>query len=353
MLLFIAIIVLAAGFFGWYLNKDLPKSKGAAQSKQVTPPAPAAPPLISALSANPLDMHKITDLRHFKDYIVLDTETTGLSPKKDRIIDIGIVEVSDRAQVDTFSTMVNPGISIPAAASAVNHIYNSDVKTAPSFVSVAHSVSWRVNKKVVVGYNVKFDLDFLGYEFARAGVSASVSYVDVLPLARRAFPGLANYKLETVATYLHLIGRGQEHRALSDAQLTAKVLVACIDEILAAHDKSRQDSKERRAAADAERREKYAASPLLDKTFCFTGDFSSGRENLENMVGTVGGLLREKVSTKLNYLVVGDISGLPDWAVERKYKKADELIAAGQRIKKITEADFLQMVGAALGSIRA
>ena len=236
----------------------------------------------------------------------------------------------------------------------MNHIYDPDVYDAPAFLSIAGDIVRRIDGKIVVGYNVKFDLDFIGYELARAGAAATVPYVDVLQLARRAFPSLKNYKLETVAKHLHLIrsGSSQDHRALSDAELTLKVMFACIDTILSVHDRSLSESKERRAKADAERRTQYADSPLLDKTFCFTGDFSSGRENVENMVGTVGGLLREKVSGKLNYLVVGDISDLPDWAIERKYQKADEFISSGKNIKKITEAEFLQLIGSALSDIQ-
>lgn len=348
------IVILIIVFVLWRSSKKKkPATRGRKNNHgKKAKPMPPAPQLSSAISAAPLDLHKITSLRQFRDCVVLDTETTGLSPMTDRVIDIGIIEVVNRAPTDTFSSLINPEIPIPHAASEVNHIYDSDVKAAPTFSSIARSVVWRIDGKIVVGYNVKFDLDFLGFEFARAGVSATVPYVDVLPLARRAFPGLRNYKLETVAKYLRLIGSNQEHRALSDAQLTLKVMLACIDRILSSHDKSLKESKERRAAADAERRSKYATSPLFDKTFCFTGDFASGRENVEGMVGTVGGVLREKVSTKLNYLVVGDISGLPDWAIERKYKKAEDLIAAGNHIEKISEAEFLQLVGSTLGAIR-
>ena len=156
-----------------------------------------------------------------------------------------------------------------------------------------------------------------------------------------------------MALHLGLLnpGSAQDHRALSDAELTVKVFFACVDTIVSAHEKNIADSRERRAQADAERREKYAASPLLDKTFAFTGDFTLGRENIESMAEKVGALTREKVSSKLNYLVVGDTRNLPDWAIERKLNKVDEFIASGKPIEKINEAQYVQMINSAIKSI--
>ena len=319
------------------------------------PAAPVQQVLLPSrtLSVSQFDIHKISTLRQLTDFVAIDTETTGLSPDKDRVIDLAVATIKDRKIIDSYSSLINPRCHIPEEASRVNHIYDMTVAAAPDFAAVAPQLLARISGQIIIGYNVKFDLDFLGYELGRIGLSVIASYIDVLPLSRRAFPGLKNYKLETIALHLGLLNPGsvQDHRALSDAELTVKVFFACVDTIVSAHEKNIADSRERRAQADAERREKYAASPLLDKTFAFTGDFTLGRENIESMAEKVGALTREKVSSKLNYLVVGDTRNLPDWAIERKLNKVDEFIASGNPIEKINEAQYVQMINSAIKSI--
>lgn len=68
---------------------------------------------------------------------------------------------------------------------------------------------------------------------------------------------------------------------------------------------------------------------------------------MENMVPTVGGLLRDKVSGKTNYLVLGSLEGFPDWAVERKFLKAKSLIDEGRRITVVSEQEFIEMINVA------
>lgn len=68
---------------------------------------------------------------------------------------------------------------------------------------------------------------------------------------------------------------------------------------------------------------------------------------MENMVPTVGGLLRDKVSGKTNYLVLGSLEGFPDWAVERKFLKAKNLIEEGKQITIVSEQEFVEMINVA------
>ena len=157
---------------------------------------------------------------------------------------------------------------------------------------------------------------------------------------------LPNYKLETLTNYLGIKER-QEHMAESDAMMTNQVLSACLSIAEEADKIEKERKKAEKAARDAERKEKYRNSPLLDKAFVFTGYFKSNRSELENMVSMVGGLLRDKVSGKTNYLVLGSLEGFPDWAVERKFLKAKSLIEEGKRITIVSEQEFVEMINAA------
>ena len=102
--------------------------------------------------------------------------------------------------------------------------------------------------------------------------------------------------------------------------------------------------KARKAHQKEVRAAEFAWSPLYDKNFVFTGDFSDDRDQLEDLLESVGANLREKVNTKTVYLIVGDTSHLPEWAIERKYSKAQALIESGQHITILNEQQYKNLI---------
>ena len=304
---------------------------------------------LSSIEAEKISLKYIPEIRKFNSCVLIDTETTGLSRSSDRIIEIGIAKMEDWEITDTFSSLINPGIHIPKIASEINGIYDSDVENAPFFCDVAKEIQSRLSDGIVVGYNVSFDIDFLEREFSIAGLSAKVTYLDALPIARKAYHNIRNYKLETVAKHLMLISNSeaQKHRAIDDAILTGKVLQSCITKILSDHDEEVRAAQERRKKAKELRREKYKWSPLLEKNFVFTGLFQGDRDVLEKMLEDVAANLRYKVNSNTDFLVVGDISSLPEWAIERKSGAADRLISLGKKVKKINENEYISMINEA------
>lgn len=289
-------------------------------------------------------LESLTALRGFRSYVVLDTETTGINRATDRIVDIAILTVQDGRVVERFESLVNPKMHIPAEASKVNGIYDRDVADAPTITALADAICDRLAGQVVVGHNIVFDLGILTRQLAKPlAPLAPIPYVDTIALAKRALPGCENYKLETLSRLIGHTGP-QAHRALADTELCNDLLTHCVGILIAEQQAKNEQKKQERAQQDADRRRDFAWSPLLDKTFAFTGDFSAGREYVESLVPQVGALVRENVSGKLDYLVVGDVSSLPDWALERKLKKADALIAEGKPLQKLTENEFIRLV---------
>lgn len=283
-------------------------------------------------------------IRRAGTYVVLDLETTGLSRQKDEVVEIGLMQVKDGQAVDTFTSLVNPGCPIPAAASRVNGIYDADVEDAPKLDALMPRILDELQGKVVVGYNVTFDLGFIRRAASAMQRVMTIEYIDVLYLARDVFPDLPDHKLATVVEYLGL--QTQEHRALSDVQLTYQIFEICKERMLERYEAIRQKKKEEKNKADAEREARFADSPLLDKTFAFTGVFQSDRLELEAMVGKVGAVLKNSVSRKLNYLVVGDLSDYDDGT--GKLTMAETFIAEGHPIQLITEVEYLRLIRSAI-----
>ena len=116
----------------------------------------------------------LKNLKLEKPLAFIDIETTGLRPYTDRIVELSVLRVHPDGSEEYKSHRVNPGVPIPAEATAVHHITDADVAGEPEFRQYAKSVCDFLDGCDISGFNViKFDLPFLETEFARAGVDFS------------------------------------------------------------------------------------------------------------------------------------------------------------------------------------
>lgn len=282
-------------------------------------------------------------LKSIKTYIVLDTETTGLSCKRDKIIEISLARYTNGERTDHYTTLINPLCHIPEEATAINRIRDEDVADAPTFADAWSQISRFFDGAVIVGHNVTFDLNMIGYNMPRKAQSLEVSYLDTVRLAKDAFPRQSNYKLATLIETLG-ISDSQEHRADSDVDLTAKLFELCRATIIDKYERDLKERREQKVKEKAARQANYGWSPLLDKNFVFTGEFQHDREKLQNALQAVGANLRTEINTKTSYLVYGNLENLPPWALERKYEKAKKMIENGTQIIVISEVEYLNLL---------
>lgn len=160
------------------------------------------------------------------DFVVVDIEATGAKMPPNRIIELGAYRIRGGRIVDEFVTLVNPEISIPRFVVALTGIANDMVKQAPLFAEVAPRWLEFVDDAVLIAHNAPFDTNFLNHEIARVypGHRMMNPHLCTVTLSRRAVPGLANYRLETVADHFS-IPIFDRHRAGSDALATAEVFL--------------------------------------------------------------------------------------------------------------------------------
>ena len=115
--------------------------------------------------------------------VVVDTETTGLDPTRDRVIDIGAVRLdADLRVAATWSTLVDPGRTLPLQITRLTGIATADLAGAPAFPRAYVELCEFVGEALIVGQNVAFDLAMLGAAAARCGAP---------PLRARTFDTLA------------------------------------------------------------------------------------------------------------------------------------------------------------------
>jgi DNA polymerase-3 subunit epsilon len=159
------------------------------------------------------------------NFCVVDVETTGLSALKNRIIEIGIVKISQMKITDKFHSFINPRTSIPAFITSLTGISDEDVADAPAFDDIVFKVRDFISDNLIVGHNLSFDIGFINHEFLLSGVEPPASHqICTLKLSRNLFPDLKSKSLNSVSSHLR-IRNESAHRALADAETTAKIFL--------------------------------------------------------------------------------------------------------------------------------
>ena len=151
----------------------------------------------------------------------VDVETTGSSPERERVTEVGVVRVDfdgDDVRVDEWSTLVNPGVPIPAEIQWLTGITNDMVRAAPSFSEIAQQVFDRLDGAIFVAHNARFDYGFLRAEFNRAGLSFTAKTLCTVRLSRYLYPDRAPHTLDAIIDRFCLEGEPR-HRALGDARV--------------------------------------------------------------------------------------------------------------------------------------
>jgi DNA polymerase-3 subunit epsilon len=155
----------------------------------------------------------------FNEHLVfLDLETTGGSALDDRIIEIGLIEVDRGRYVGEWSTLVNPGRSVPFGIQNLTGITDAMLADAPRFADVAAMLVQRLAGKVLVAHNARFDYGFVKTELERTGLRYTAPVLCTVKLSRRLAPHHARHNLDALILR-HAIFCLDRHRALGDARV--------------------------------------------------------------------------------------------------------------------------------------
>jgi DNA polymerase-3 subunit epsilon len=163
-------------------------------------------------------------------FVVLDLETTGLSPARDRITEVGAVRARGGEVDAELRTFVHPGQPIPAAVTAITGITDADVAGAPRIDDVLPLLVDFIGGSVLVAHNAPFDVGFVTAAAARLGVRLPrFTVLDTAVLARRLIrEEVRDVRLATLARHFRA-PTSPDHRALNDARATLHVLHGLIE----------------------------------------------------------------------------------------------------------------------------
>ena len=164
------------------------------------------------------------------DALVIDTETTGLDARHARIVQIAAFVVQNGVlwSDPALDTLVDPGIAIPPATTAVHGIADKDVVGQPRFSEVAVALKQVLDGRLLIGHSLGYDLAVLKREHEAARLAwQSPPALDVRPLARLVAPTLAEHSLDRLCAWLDIAIAGR-HTAAGDARATAEVFLKLV-----------------------------------------------------------------------------------------------------------------------------
>lgn len=148
----------------------------------------------------------------------LDLETTGATPLRDRITEIGLVRFEDGVEVCRWQTLVNPETTIPPFIQNLTGITNEMVQDAPTFAEVADKLAAYLEGSVMAAHNVRFDLGFLKSEYRRIGQTLKQKVLCTVKLSRLLYPQYHSHSL-TAIMERHQLTTEMRHRAMGDVEL--------------------------------------------------------------------------------------------------------------------------------------
>mgnify|MGYP001199185118 FL=1 len=162
-----------------------------------------------------------TDISPFEQVnVALDLETTGLDSNRHQILEVGAVRFRGDEVIETYQTLVNPGVAIPEFIQRLTHITPQQVKRAPFFSSVAAEIEDFLGEDPIIGHNIQFDIGFL----TNNGVPIHNPSYDTWDLASVFMPQSRQYSLKYLTTHFQ-VEHNDAHRALADAMATKNVYI--------------------------------------------------------------------------------------------------------------------------------
>ena len=161
-------------------------------------------------------------------FTVFDVETTGMSPARDRIVEIAAVRIDPDGVITRFQSLVNPGCPILRQVSAVHLITDEMVADAPRFSEVGYKFLDMARESTLVAHNARFDLGFLQESLFRSGLELwKGKTLDSIRLMKQAYGGLPSYSLQNLRRAFQLdesFESMQAHRAAADAEWILQIL---------------------------------------------------------------------------------------------------------------------------------
>ncbi len=303
-----------------------------------------------------------------EEYVVIDTETTGLDCEFCDIIEIAALRFSRGQLIDQFTSLVRPRCCrrlnsdnqwveyyVDDFISSLTGITNEMLENAPDPETVIPKFQKFIGDSILIGHNVNFDINFL-YDAVDKHTSSHLSndFIDTLRVSRKVFPQLQHHRLSDIAAACQVI-QAEAHRAEADCLITAAcyerikqiVLSEYTEDEFMKQFKHQSHYHQTLASITATTDSVDETNPLFGKVVVFTGALSKmERKAAFQIVANLGGIPKDSITSQTNYLVIGneEFAKTVKNGKTGKMRKAEEYQKKGQEILILSENAFFDMV---------
>lgn len=281
------------------------------------------------------------------NFFAIDVETAN--PALSSICQIGIASFRDGRLCDSWESLINPEDYFDPINVSIHGIDEGDVQSSPSWSEVYPAVCAALQDGIVVSHTT-FDRVSILRACEKNGLpSSEFHWLDSAKVVRRAWPIFSKrgYGLANVAAHFSIQYRA--HDALEDARCAGEILLRAIAETGLSIDQwcERVRHPIDPSAAAAITRDGNADGPLHGEVLVLTGSLSMLRREAADAASAAGCEVDARVTERTTVLVVGDqdIRKLAGHEKSSKHRKAEDMIARGQKIRIIGESDFQRVVG--------
>ncbi|MGM9570541.1 MAG: exonuclease domain-containing protein [Phascolarctobacterium sp.] len=269
------------------------------------------------------------------NYIVIDIETTGLSPVQDEITEIAAIKYRNNRKVEEFVTLVKPEGEISPFITKLTGISKETVAHAPSIDEVIEDFARFVGEDILVGYNVAFDISFLSNKLENCcGLGLFNDYVDVMRLSRDKLPFLGNPKQTVLAKYFSIAIEGA-HRATVDCEICNKCYQKLKQLYIPGYELP-PDVQLLKATESA-----VAGQPFAGKRVAFLGVLEGlDSQNLVELVQALGAEVVAEISPALDMVIVG--TGDESVCTSEEMQQVLELKNQGAAVAMLKDSVFVK-----------
>ena len=212
-----------------------------------------------------------------ESFVVFDIETTGFSPVKNRVIEIGAVKIENQKVTGRFSSFINPKTPIPFQIEQLTGIRDEMVINAPLIEEVLPDFLSFCEGSILVAHNANFDISFMKHNAERLGLNFDFTYIDTLGISRLLFPSHKKHTLDAVAKHMGVV-LTSHHRAVDDAECTAQIFLKMIPMLIELGASSLQDVNAFGASSDEALRRLYSSHVII------LAKNETGRVNLYRLI---------------------------------------------------------------------
>lgn len=305
------------------------------------------------------------------DYIVIDTETTGLDYDYCDLIEISAIRYSGGLRHEVFSSLVQPPLVhfynmdtdawedeyVDSFITDLTGITNEMLAKAPLPEQIIPAFLDFIGDSVLVGHNVNFDINFLYDAAKECGRCLTNDFIDTMRIARKVFPDLKHHRLKDIAAVFSIDDKGA-HRAEADCLVTAQCYEQMRNCILL--ERSEEDFQKLFKRDHSKRKDTLAniianvdaideTNPIYGKIVVFTGALSSmERKEAFQIVANLGGTPKDSITKKTNYLVIGNTDFVQSVknGKTNKMKLAEDYQQKGCDILILSENAFFDLISA-------